>query len=372
MEQKTDLRELLRHIDPSSCDYSEWVAVGMALKEEGYSVADWDAWSALDCRRYHKGECEKKWTSFTGSGEPVTGGTIYQMAVDRGWEPEHGHELDWDAVISRDDEQAVVEQEWLEGTEIPEPTNWDPANEIIRYLETLFEAGENVGYLMKSYKNEKGKYVPQNKGNWDRTAGQLIEELSRCKGDIGGVLGDYDANGGAWIRFNPLDGKGVRNENVADFRYALVESDSMDIEKQNSIIRALELPVAVLVYSGGKSLHAIVKVEASDFKEYKERVNYLYDVCKKNGMVIDTQNRNPSRLSRLPGVIRGDKKQFIVDTNIGRGSWKEWKDWIESVNDDLPDVEELESTWNDLPPLADELIEGVLRKGHKMLIAGPS
>lgn len=53
--------------------------------------------------------------------------------------------------------------------------------------------------------------------------------MSRCGGDIGRVLGDYSPEAGAWIRFNPLDGKGVKNENVTDFRYALVESDSIPV-----------------------------------------------------------------------------------------------------------------------------------------------
>lgn len=40
--------------------------------------------------------------------------------------------------------------------------------------------------------------------------------------------------------------------------------------------------------------------------------------------------------------------------------------------DGLPPIESLENLWNEIPPLAPELIEGVLRKGHKMLLAGPS
>lgn len=92
----------------------------------------------------------------------------------------------------------------------------------------------------------------------------------------------------------------------------------------------------------------------------------------KNGLNIDTQNRNPSRLSRMPGIMRGDHKQFLVDINIGKTSWAEWKEWIEGVNDDLPDPEGLESVWNDMPELAPCLIGNVLRMGHKMLIAGPS
>lgn len=78
-----DLNEALKYISPSDLSYQEWVNVGMALKEEGYSVTVWDNWSAND-NRYHKGECEKKWESFNGSSSPVTGATIVQMAKDRG------------------------------------------------------------------------------------------------------------------------------------------------------------------------------------------------------------------------------------------------------------------------------------------------
>lgn len=215
------------------------------------------------------------------------------------------------------------------------------------------------------------RWLPQ-KGSWDRTAGQLIEQLNACKGDIGSVLGDYNPEAGAWIRFNPLDGNGCKNENVTEYRYALVESDHMEIDQQNAILRELELPIACLVYSGKKSLHAIVRVDAADYGEYRKRVDYLYEVCQKNGIDVDTQNRNPSRLSRMPGVQRGEKKQFIVDTNIGKSSWNEWYEWIEGVNDDLPEPEGLESVWDNLPELSPCLIDGVLRKGHKMLISGPS
>ena len=374
MEQRTSLTEIIEHIDPGSLGYQEWVNVGMALKLEGYPVSVWDQWSQRDFSRYHAGECEKKWKSFSGSSSPVTGGTIVQMAIDHGWVPERGHELDWNDSIQIDSDRVVVDKNWLEEQEIHEPENWNPAEQLIKYLETLFEAGENVGYVTESWErtDEKGtRWLPQ-KGSWDRTAGQLIEQLNHCNGDIGAVLGDYNPEAGAWIRFNPLDGNGCKNVNVTEYRYALVESDHMEIGKQNAILRELELPIACLVYSGKKSLHAIVKVDAADSAEYKKRVDYLYEVCQKNGIDVDTQNRNPSRLSRMPGVQRGEKKQYIVDTNIGKTSWNEWYEWIEGVNDDLPEPEGLESVWDDLPELSPCLIEGILRKGHKMLIAGPS
>lgn len=374
MEHKIDLIALLAYVDPAYLSYQEWVNVGMALKYEGYTASDWDNWSRRDAGRYHPGECFKKWTSFEGSGNPVTGATITQLAKDNGWVPKGGgdredRELGWDDEIAG--EYVVVDKRWIEGKEIHEPTDWNPVQQLTTYLSTLFEASEQVGYVVDTWQNDEGKYLPT-KGAWDRTAGELIQLLNQCDGDVGSVLGDYNPEAGAWIRFNPLDGRGVKNENVTEFRYALVESDDMDIAKQNAIMRELELPIAVMVYSGGKSLHAIVRVDAANYDEYRKRVDYLYEICRKNGISVDSQNRNPSRLSRMPGVERKGKKQFIVDTNIGKSGWEEWQNWIEDINDDLPDPERLTDYWDNMPNLAPPLIEGVLRQGHKMLIAGPS
>ena len=380
-ENDFNLLPLLDYINPATVDYQTWVNVGMALKHEGYTASDWDNWSQNDSR-YKKFECFKKWDTFNEqAGTIVTGATITQLAKENGWvsqssyDSENAHELGWTDTIDRD--YRVINKDWIEGKEIHEPTTWNPIQEIIKYLETLFEASENVGYVTECYPktdDETGeivKWLPT-KGAYDRTAGQLIEELSRCNGDIGAVLGDYHEEAGAWVRFNPMDGKGAKNENVTDFRYALVESDSMPIDKQNAIYKELELPIVALVHSGNKSLHAIVKVDAKNYEEYRNRVDYLYKICQKNGIIVDTQNRNPSRLSRMPGFIRNGQKQFLVDTNIGKADWDEWYQYIEDLNDDLPDPEGLADSWDNLPELAPELIKGVLRQGHKMLIAGPS
>lgn len=370
--ENLELLELLPHIDPARCSYQEWCNVGMALKHEGYSWQHWDEWSRNDSR-YRYGECERKWESFRGTTMPVTGATIVQMAKDRGWRPSYSDgdfELDWDSEIGGREGVLFSDTGWLEGRELREPEHWDPVQQLTKYLETLFQSTENVGYVTQSWERD-GRYMPS-KGSYDRTAGELIQQLNRCGGDIGAVLGDYNPEVGAWIRFNPLDGKGVKNENVTDFRYALVESDNMELEKQNALVRELELPIACLVYSGGKSVHAIVKIEAATYEEYRKRVDYLYSVLKKNGMEVDTQNKNPSRLSRMPGVTRKGHKQFLMDTNIGKSSFLEWKEWIESINDELPDPDNLSSVWQNLPELAPPLIEGILRQGHKMLIAGPS
>lgn len=370
-----NLLELLDYINPSELSYQEWTNVGMALKHEGYEASDWDSWSAQDSERYKRGECFTKWNSFNETaGDIVTGGTIFDYAKRGGFvppkkiDPNEGV-LDWEDEIGN-----IIDKDSIDSIELNEPSdsNWNPANELIRYLTTLFDTDEYVGFVVSSIENEKGKFIPGNRGNFRMTAGQIVEGLHSCNGDIGAVIGDYNQAAGAWIRFNPLNGEGVRNTDIASFKYALVESDSLDIGKQLSIIHQLELPVAAVVYSGAKSIHAIVKVDASDNKEYRERVSYLYKICDKNGLEVDSQNKNPSRLSRMPGCVRGDHKQFIIETNTGKETWSDWVEWVESMNDDLPDEENLADVLFNLPDYAEELIEGILRQGHKMLLVGPS
>ncbi len=370
-----NLLELLDYINPSELSYQEWTNVGMALKHEGYEASDWDSWSAQDSERYKRGECFTKWNSFNETaGDIVTGGTIFDYAKRGGFVPQKKIDpndgvLDW-----KDEIGNIIDKDSIDSIELHEPSdsNWNPANELIRYLTTLFDTDEYVGFVVSSIENEKGKYIPGNRGNFRMTAGQIVEGLHSCNGDIGAVIGDYNQAAGAWIRFNPLNGEGVRNTDIASFKYALVESDSLDIGKQLSIIHQLELPVAAVVYSGAKSIHAIVKVDASDNKEYRERVSYLYKICDKNGLEVDSQNKNPSRLSRMPGCIRGEHKQFIIETNTGKETWSDWVEWVESMNDDLPDEENLADVLFNLPDYAEELIEGILRQGHKMLLVGPS
>lgn len=370
-----NLLELLEYINPSELSYQEWTNVGMALKHEGYEASDWDSWSAQDSERYKRGECFTKWNSFNETaGDIVTGGTIFDYAKRGGFVPQKKIDPN-EGVLGWEDEIGnIIDKDSIDSIELHEPSDssWNPANELIRYLTTLFDTDEYVGFVVSSIENEKGKYIPGNRGNFRMTAGQIVEGLHSCNGDIGAVIGDYNQAAGAWIRFNPLNGEGVRNTDIASFKYALVESDSLDIGKQLSIIHQLELPVAAVVYSGAKSIHAIVKVDASDNKEYRERVSYLYKICDKNGLEVDSQNKNPSRLSRMPGCIRGDHKQFIIETNTGKETWSDWVEWVESMNDDLPDEENLADVLFNLPDYAEELIEGILRQGHKMLLVGPS
>ena len=367
-----EIKEALQYIDPANLDYSEWLQIGMALKDAGATCDIWDSWSRRDSARYVQGETWNKWVSFQDSG--ITEKTLFKMAMDRGYKNTSdygGHALNWNDEIY--DVDYVVDRSWLERDDIkfPNKSTWQPIKEIETYLTTLFNNDDHVGYCVKSRELENGKMIPYDSGNYSRTCGQLLEELHKAK-DIGATFGDYNPKAGAWIRFNPLDGTGVKDKNVSEYRYALIESDNMDIGVQSALLRKLELPIAVMMYSGNKSIHAIVRVDALNEIQYKKRVDYLYGICKKNGFDLDKANKNPSRLSRFPGFERNGNYQFIIDTNIGKGSWEEWEEYIEDISDNLPEFENLETLLQNPPQLADELIEGVLRTGHKMLISGAS
>ena len=352
----------LQNIDPASLNYQEWINVGMALHAEGYDCSVWDDWSRKDSSRYHSGECQRKWRSFGNGSSQVKGGTIVQMAREQGWQPfaDNGP-LDWNDTIQEDGDAYI-----------PQPKAWHPVEELITYIETLFKPQEYVGYVTgQVWEGRDGRWSPS-KGIYNRTAGELLTELRKYPDDIGATVGDWKEEAGAWIRFNPVDGKGVRNENVTGYRFALVESDTIPVPEQEALYRKLELPIACLVHSGGKSLHAIVHIDAEDEVEYRNRVDKLYAYLEKNGVCIDKQNRNPSRLSRMPGVTRNGNRQHLVATNIGRGSWEAWLEYIDGLDDNLPGFVSL-SEYKDKPPmLPEELIKGILRCGHKMLISGSS
>ena len=370
MEDHSDLLDALSAIDPSTLNYQEWLNVGMALHESGLPLDAWDEWSRRDAGRYHEGECERKWRGF-GSGQTrVKSGTLAKMATERGWVPPRasqgmGEALSWDGEIST----ALIDPSWVEPVELPETDKTGP-EELVEYLGHLFDEDDVVGCVCESWDRE-GKWLPKSKGCYSRTAGELMRELKKY-GSIEQAMGSYDDRAGAWIRINPLDGKGVGNANVSEFKYALVESDTLAKEKQLALMQELQLPCAAIVDSGKKSLHAVVKVDARDYNEYRDRVMRLYDVCRKNGLDPDTQNKNPSRLSRMPGAMRSGERQCLVSGPCGKASWSEWWDWMQETTDDLPDPENLANEWDDMPELAPPLIDGVLRQGHKMLLAGPS
>ena len=357
-DDKRTLLDALNALDPSRCDYSEWIQVGMALKAEGLPCSVWDDWSRRDSARYVSGDCEKRWDTFSDYGK-TNGGTIVFLAEQyNNYKP--SRELDWDDGLDAYYEEVLI---------IESRDNEKPYQMAARFLETLFKPDETVSYVHSAKWNEnKAKWVPADGGHV-RKVGDIIKDLRKHK-KLEDAFGTFNDNAGGWIRINPTTG--ANDENVTRYAYSLAESDDLSIEDQKKLFINFKLPIATLVESGGKSVHALIKIDAKDEAEYNQRVLFLYDWLAKHSFVVDKNNKNPARLSRLPGVMRNGQLQKLIATNIGCESWLEWIDYIEGVDDDLPQMKNLWEQTQDPPTVSPELISGVLREGCKMIITGES
>lgn len=357
MDDSRALINALNALDPSKCTYSEWIQVGMALKAEGQPCSVWDEWSRRDSARYVSGDCERKWETFNDSG--TGGGTIVFLAEHYdNYKPVH--ELDWDDGLDAYYEEVLT---------IEDKPDEKPYQMAARFLETLFKPDETVSYVHSAkWKDDKAKWVPADAGHV-RTVGDIIKDLRKHR-KLEDAFGTFKNEAGGWIRINPTTGPS--DKNVTRYAYSLAESDDLSIEDQKKLFINFKLPIATLVESGGKSVHALVKIDAKDEAEYKQRVSFLYDWLAKHKFVVDENNKNPARLSRLPGVMRNGKLQKLVATDIGCSSWLEWIDYIEGIDDDLPVLRSLGEQLKDPPELSPELIGGILREGCKMIITGES
>ena len=74
---------MLEFIPCSEITRDQWREIGMALKNNGNSLAEWENWSASDTARYKVGECARLWQGFNGNG--LTIATIHDIAKDFGY-----------------------------------------------------------------------------------------------------------------------------------------------------------------------------------------------------------------------------------------------------------------------------------------------
>ena len=352
--------QALDSIPASSVSYEDWIHIGMALKSEGFDVSVWDNWSRADSR-YHSGECEKKWSTFENSGIGI--GTVFHIAEQYGYQPSKKWSFDdYLPAEAEGYEQIIADSS---------PDKDKPYQMAVTYLEALFEPDEIVGYVHSAELNEdRQKWIPANRGIW-RKCEDIVKDLKKYR-KLDPAFGSINEEAGAWIRINPLDGKGAADKNVTAYRYALVEADSMPIEDQKKLLINMRLPIKALVESGGKSVHAIVKIDAENEPEYKQRVSFLFNKLADKNFIVDTANKNPSRLSRLPGAMRAGNLQRLLGIDLGCSSWKDWLDFVNGVDDDLPEIDDLWDMFQDDEEMPDEVIASVLYEGGKLMITGDS
>lgn len=121
---------------------------------------------------------------------------------------------------------------------------------------------------------------------------------------------------------NPLNGP-RRDSNVSSFRNILLEFDHGSPADQLSTLT--DTPHSTLVWSGGKSHHAIISLEepCEDRAAYDVLVRRIYEKLP----TADKSVKNPSRLSRTPNATRNNGNvQYLIHVKdrISRETLETW------------------------------------------------
>jgi hypothetical protein len=187
---------------------------------------------------------------------------------------------------------------------------WGFPKDAVNLVTALYRPDENVN-IVTDYSVSGGKGHPYGRGQTKKK-----EEWITLFDENGPPPGKM----GVWIRPNPTDGKGISDANITAFRFLLVEFDAISVTLQLPFLSRLPLPISAIITSGGKSLHAWVRIDANNPADYRSLSNEIFDVLDPFG--VDSANKNPSRLSRLPGVIRQmgsyeDNRQRLLYLNPG-------------------------------------------------------
>jgi len=162
----------------------------------------------------------------------------------------------------------------------------------------------------------------------------LIFENQLSQGDWLIKIGDklqpplkIDSTEGAWFLANPVDGQNHPNprnegkesrrseEAVTAWRYLLLESDVAPADQWLKALVQLPLKISAIYSSGGKSIHALVRLDAQSKHGWDQQRDQLRALLTPIG--ADPQAMTAVRLTRLPNVMRGTRLQKLLYGHLG-------------------------------------------------------
>jgi hypothetical protein len=178
------------------------------------------------------------------------------------------------------------------------------------FLRHLYTNGEKT-ILFTSYRSQGQGIVSWSEDDDDIHA---FEDFIRSK-----------EGKGAWFLANPVDGltrkikrlesstnpegKSRRCEEcVTSFRYLVLESDQTDPAIWLAALVQLPLPIVSITSSGGKSLHALVRIDAESGDHWREIKGKIAPALVTLG--ADDSAMTAVRLTRLPQCFRAEKDSW--------------------------------------------------------------
>lgn len=204
--------------------------------------------------------------------------------------------------------RAIVNVEWLANRSVCDVSEVGPT----RYLEMMYpEAARTAGlWSMGGGAVEKVLlftiYESQGQAFWPED-------------DVPGA-----GENGVWYLAQPVNGQTVPNprtgkmsrrsqESVTSFRFLVLESDKADICDWMALLVQLPLRIEAIYTSGGKSVHALVRVDCCTHREWEDYVKGMMPTLNLLGMAgVDPKTLTSVRLTRLPGCLRAGRLQKLL------------------------------------------------------------
>jgi len=134
---------------------------------------------------------------------------------------------------------------------------------------------------------------------------------------------------GVWFLPQPVDGEYHPNprlngkmsrrseESVTAWRFAVLESDKADADDWLRCLVQMPLRIACISDSGGRSIHALVRVDAASKKDWDKQIAAVKPLLVTLG--ADNGALTAVRLSRLPHAKRGERVQRLLYLNTQPG-----------------------------------------------------
>jgi hypothetical protein len=213
------------------------------------------------------------------------------------------------AAKPRKTQAARAVMEWMNGRERCREEDLSDASTVrltqnfqghgTQLFESLYADTECVNLVCDYAINERGKAHPVG-------CGKILPVCDWCRWFHD--RGIPQTRAGAWARPNPVKEVGsgfegaIMDEDVTAPRFLLLESDCLPFSLQLCALANFRLPIAAILTSGGLSAHAWVRLDSADLEDYNDSASRIFAAVSRFG--FDGANKNPSRLSRLPGAMR--------------------------------------------------------------------
>lgn len=247
----------------------------------------------------------------------------------------------------------------------------------VKQLEALFDGGETV-VITPGHRNEsKGRDEPCDWLREARTRDEWVKLFQKTPPAI-----YFKGAVGVYLKANPMqpgsktlkrkDGSTYElpladSASVVAHRWVLVEGDTLTKQEQLGALKEMGIPYATLTDSGGKSIHALVRLDAADHADYKAQAAQVYKLVGEY-MEMDEKNSDPSRYTRLAGAVRGEEVQELLEVNPEAQSFRAWnQSRVLAVGNSLADIYVMP-----VPEECTLLGDRFLCRGGSMLFIGPS